>query len=117
MSRDKRVKDKRIMLKGQDLYLAVVEYFQDTPARDADKTIEEPCETMVIAQKFLAKFPRDIWDGHAPSEFNYRETDERRGYRGQSKLEAAGDLQDIRPQHREVQFAGRTFARLRGGGN
>ncbi|MHC4302790.1 MAG: hypothetical protein ACYS7Y_36490 [Planctomycetota bacterium] len=81
-SHDKRVKDKRIEVKGL-LFLAVVEYYQDKPTRDNDFPIERMCETMGEAQRFLKKYPRDDWVEYAMSDHNYRELDERqrRGHR------------------------------------
>ena len=72
----KVVKDKRITLKTADLYLATVEYFQDTFHRDAHEQIDKEFATISAAQKWLEKFPRDIWDGYDSSDFNYQEPDE-----------------------------------------
>ncbi len=63
----KQVKDKRITLKGStgSIFLATVEYYQDRPIRDEHATVDQEFPDMKSAQKFLAKFPRDIWDGLA----------------------------------------------------
>lgn len=72
---DKRVKDKRIE-PGTMFFKAVVEHFQDTPYRDEDIPVERMFDTLVLAQKFLVTFPRDIWDGFDATDFNYHEVDE-----------------------------------------
>lgn len=77
---EKKVKDKSIRLDGNFKYLASIEYFQDVPERDGDSLIEKQFETFKAAQKYLRKFPRDVWDGYAPSDLNYREIDERKRY-------------------------------------
>jgi hypothetical protein len=64
---NKLVKDKRI--EGNNAYLAVVEYYQDSPARDGHTDVQQLFETLPGAQKFLAKFPRDIWDGFDSSDY------------------------------------------------
>lgn len=71
------VKDKRIELDNFK-YCAIIEYYRDKPERDHHKPVEKMFETMSAAQKFLEKFPRDIWDGFAIDDFKYREIDDGR---------------------------------------
>jgi hypothetical protein len=63
----KQIKDKCIALKGPSgsIFLAVVEYYQDRPSRDEHAVVEQEFPDMKSAQKFLEKFPRDVWDGTA----------------------------------------------------
>ncbi len=56
------VKDKRIELKGRS-FIATVEYFRDTPARDRDIPIQEHFDSLHEAQGSLACFPQDVWEG------------------------------------------------------
>jgi hypothetical protein len=107
---DKRVKDKRIY-PGTVLFTAVVEFFQDTPARDGDEPIEEVFDTFVLAQKFLATFPRDVWDGYDTSDFNYQEVDEDRNGRSSSR-KATRNRKRHRPEQRGMPEIGRSFARI-----
>lgn len=71
------VKDKRIELDNFK-YRAVVEYYRDNPNRDHHKPVIKIFETMSAAQKFLTKFPCDIWDGFAIDDHRYKEIDERK---------------------------------------
>ena len=95
----RKVKDKRITLKGTCLYSAKVEYFQDCPERDGHGSVSKLCNSIPEAQKYLAGFPRDVWDGSALSEINYREIDERRKQK----------VKQRKPDRRTA--FGRTFAR------
>ena len=63
----KQVKDKHITLKGptRAIFLAVVEYYQDHPTRDEHIDVDQEFPDIKLAQKFLKKFPRDVWDGQA----------------------------------------------------
>lgn len=109
-SHEKRVKDKRIMLDGVE-FLAVVEYFQDTPERDNDVPEEKVFATIEAAQKWLGKFPRDAWLGYDITEIIQRELD--RGKKNarfrSSKREAAGDLQAVCDQRGPMREFGRTL--------
>jgi hypothetical protein len=60
----KQVKDKHITIRGK-VFLATVEYYQDRPSRDEHVAVERELLGFKEAQKFLARFPRDIWDGTA----------------------------------------------------
>ena len=60
----KQVKDKRITLKGRVL-LATIEYYQDRPTRNEHVDVNQEFLNIKLAQKFLAGFPRDVWDGIA----------------------------------------------------
>jgi hypothetical protein len=102
---DKRVKDKCIH-PGTVLFVAIVDFFQDTPYRDEDESIEEVFETLVLAQKFLATFPRDVWDGYASTDFKYVEKDE--NVRKRNSRKTRGN--PVRPA-RNAPNLGRTFAR------
>jgi hypothetical protein len=97
----RKVKDKRIQVHAVSLFIATVEYFQDTPERDKHTPVSKLCSSIHEAQKYLAGFPRDIWDGSALSAINYREIDERRKLRRKAKPR--------QPDRRTV--FGRTFAR------
>ena len=61
----KQVKDKHITLKGSGagVFFATVEYYQDRPTRDEHLAVEQEFPDMKSAQKFLGKYPRDVWDG------------------------------------------------------
>jgi hypothetical protein len=107
---DKRVKDKRIY-PGTVLFTAVVEFFQDIPARDGDEPIEEVFDTFVLAQKFLATFPRDVWDGYDPSDFNYQEIDEESNERPAPRSPVR-NRKGKRPEQKGMPEIGRAFARL-----
>jgi hypothetical protein len=107
---DKIVKDKRIY-PGTVVFTAVVEFFQDIPARDGDDTIEALFDTFVLAQKFLATFPRDIWDGFDASDFDYREIDEESDER-QTQRNAVRNRKGNRPEQKGMPEIGRAFARL-----
>lgn len=109
-SHEKRVKDKRIMLDGVE-FLAVVEYFQDTPERDGDMPEEKVFSTIEAAQKWLGKFPRDAWLGYDITEIIQHELDKgkRNARLRSSKGEAAVDLQATRPQRDPVREFGRTL--------
>lgn len=63
----KQVKDKHITLKGpkDSIFLATVEYYQDCPDRDEHSAVEQQFPDMKEAQKFLEKYPRDVWTGTA----------------------------------------------------
>ena len=63
----KQVKDKRITLKGPTsvIFFATVEYYKDRPTRDEHLAVEREFPDMKSAQKFLGKYPRDVWDGTA----------------------------------------------------
>jgi len=63
----KQIKDKSITLKGvtDAIFLATVEYYQDRPIRDEHTAVEQEFPDMKSAQKFLAAYPRDVWDGTA----------------------------------------------------
>jgi len=74
------VKDKRIELDNFK-YRAIIEYYRDKPSRDRHKPVRKIFETMTAAQKFLEKYPRDIWDGFAINDYKYREIDERKNKR------------------------------------
>lgn len=74
----KQIKDKHIYLGSDFKYIAYIEYYQDVPERDKDETIEHVFNTFSAAQRFLRKFPRDVWDGFDVSSFNYKEIDERK---------------------------------------
>jgi hypothetical protein len=73
---EKKIKDKRIRM-IDFRYIAIVEYYNDTPDRDNDKQIEKMFATMEAAQIYLDQFPRDIWDGFDMDDRRYREIDER----------------------------------------
>jgi len=109
----KKVKDKRIS-PGTVLFVAVVEYFQDTPSRDADIPVEEVFETLVLAQKFLSTFPRDVWDGYCSTSFKYVEKDE--NVRKRNKRKATVNYTNACLKQTGTpnlgQSFGRTFARL-----
>lgn len=107
---DKIVKDKRIY-PGTVLFTAVVEFFQDTPARDGDSMVEEMFDTFALAQKFLATFPRDIWDGFDASDFNYREIDEEKDDRPAPR-NPVRNRKGNRPEQKGMPEIGRAFARL-----
>jgi|GEM_PF-4477593 len=64
---DKKVKDKHITRKGHAglIYLATVEYYQDRPFRDEHFPVVREFSDLKAAQKFLEKYPRDVWDGLA----------------------------------------------------
>lgn len=106
----KKVKDKHIN-PGTVLFVAVVEFFQDTPSRDSDVSIEEVFETLVLAQKFLATFPRDVWDGYCSTDFKYVEKDENDRKRNPRKA-ARGYRSDCHERLVGISNIGRTFARL-----
>jgi hypothetical protein len=105
---DKRVKDKRIC-PGGIFFLAVVEYFQDTPARDGHVAVEGLFETLVLAQKFLVTFPRDVWDGYGVTDFNYGEVDKNDQKRDTNP--SGTTRRRIRPEHTRLSQFGRTFVR------
>ena len=105
---DKRVKDKRICLGGV-FFLAVVEYFQDTPARDDHIAVEELFETLVLAQKFLVTFPRDVWDGYNATDFNYNEVDKNDQKRDTNP--SGTNRQRQRLEYSRLSQFGRTFVR------
>jgi hypothetical protein len=107
---DKIVKDKRIY-PGTVVFTAVVEFFQDIPDRDDDETIEVLFDTFVLAQKFLASFPRDIWDGYDASDFNYHEIDEENDGR-KSPRNTVRNRKGCRPEQKRMPEIGRAFARL-----
>lgn len=71
------IKDKRIELDNFK-YRTIIEYYRDKPERDKHLPVVKLFETMSGAQKFLSKYPRDIWDGFAINNHKYREPDERR---------------------------------------
>ncbi len=56
------VKDKRITL-VRNHFMATVEHFQDTPARDRDAAIVKSFDSLTEAHGFLGGFPDDVWDG------------------------------------------------------
>jgi hypothetical protein len=60
-----QVKDLHIT-RQRRTYTATVEYFQDRSdlSRDDDETVTASFETLTEAQKFLAEFPPDVWDGN-----------------------------------------------------
>jgi hypothetical protein len=72
----RKVKDKRIEVLPDWTYLAIVEYYQDTEKRDKHEPKKRQFQTITTAQRWLAKFPRDVWDGQAVSEAGYREIDD-----------------------------------------
>jgi hypothetical protein len=78
---EKKVKDKSIYKKGFRGYLAVVTFFQDTPERDKDRSInrmfEGDMDAFVEAQSYLRRFPPDVWDGFDMFDGRYVEVDER----------------------------------------
>ncbi|RLB67977.1 MAG: hypothetical protein DRH04_07285 [Deltaproteobacteria bacterium] len=75
MRQDKKVKDKRIEHTANYKFLAIVEYYQDHPDRYEDRLVAKVFETLTGAQKFLSKFPRDVWDGYDKDDGRYREVD------------------------------------------
>ncbi len=105
---DKRVKDKRIC-PGGIFFLAVVEYFQDTPVRDDHIAVEVLFETLVLAQKFLVTFPRDVWDGYEVTNFKYTEVDNHDRKRDMNP--SGANRRRLRPEHTQSLQFGRTFAR------
>lgn len=72
---NKKVKDKHIRSLSEDVLLAEVVYYQDTPSRDDDQPMRQECETLKAAQKWLLGFPRDIWDGFERQDDINRELD------------------------------------------
>jgi len=72
---NKLVKDKHIRSLSEDVLLAVVVYYQDTPSRDEDEPEKCECETLKDAQKWLLGFPRDVWDGFERHDDINRELD------------------------------------------
>lgn len=110
---DKRVKDKHIKRASpsSESYVAVVVYYQDTPQRDAHKPISSVWNTVRQAQKWLDKFPRDIWDGYDKDDRKYVETDERhRNVRKGNHRAFIDPPETVHPSPTERMF-GRSFAR------
>jgi hypothetical protein len=116
MPHEKKVKDKRIEVTGESVYLATVEYYRDTPARDVDVDVKLVCEGLAEARKFLASYPRDFWEDPGMSDRNYKEIDDRRrrGFKTSARADVP-NLQKVCAGDRKVRNVGRTFARLRGG--
>lgn len=69
---ERQIKDKRIE-KVNFKFLTTIEYMQPEI-----KTKEKIFETLAGAQKYLRKFPPDVWDGFDMLDGRYREVDERR---------------------------------------
>lgn len=107
---DKVVKDKRIMLDGEG-YLAVVEYFRDTPERDDDTPQEHNFATMDAAQKWLEKFPRDAWLGFEITEIIQRELDRKKNNVRHTEREDNVLGEAARYEHDDLRVFGRSFAR------
>lgn len=77
------VKDKNIRMEGGK-YRARVEYYDGRIIN---------CglfDTLVLAQKELAKFPRDVWEDYDTSDFRYKEPDERNEKRNRKRRQALG---------------------------
>jgi hypothetical protein len=55
--------------------MASVVYYQDTLKRDDDEPAQFMCESLKEAQKWLMKFPRDVWDGFERQDDINRELD------------------------------------------
>ena len=80
----KIVKDKCIRCSNADhadecendeCFVATVVYYQDAPHRDEDYSVRAVWGSLKEAQKWLMKFPRDIWDGFERQEDINRELD------------------------------------------
>jgi len=106
----KLVKDKRIERANIETYRAIVEYYQDTPARDNDKPVDMLFESLVKARKWLDSFPREygVWDGFEVTKSGYREPDERNKH-GSKRVE----IEDTRTStdrrfKRALQVSGRS---------
>jgi hypothetical protein len=61
----KQVKDKKIT-RQRRVYTATAEFYQDRSdlSRDDDAPVSSSFESLIEAQKFLADFPPDVWDGN-----------------------------------------------------
>lgn len=75
----RKIKDKHIKRTSlySDSYLAIVIYYQDRPERDEHKPKHRTFFSLREAQKWLDKFPPDIWCGWDKDDLRYDEVDER----------------------------------------